>query len=113
MHIEFKMEGGIAHFPGLAKPVSIDTEQLPEEARVELENLVKEAGFFDLPGGSGPPGKRGADYYQYRITIEAGGQKHTVNVADPVEHPGLQKLVSVLRKRAREILSAGRSAPSG
>ena len=112
MRIEFKMEGGIAYFPGLSKPVSIDTEQLPEDARTELENLVKEAQFFELPGSRAPRGKKGADYYRYRITIEAGGQRHTLNLADPVESPDLQKLVSILRKRSKEIRSTGRKTGS-
>lgn len=113
MRIEFKMEGGVAHFPGLSKPVSIDTEQLPEDARVELENLVEETQSFKLPAGTAPRRNKGADYFQYRITIEAGGQRHTLNLVDPVENPALQKLVGILRKRAKEILAAGRKPGSG
>ena len=113
MRIEFKMEGGVAYFPGLSKPVSIDTDQLPEHARAELENLVKEAHFFELPGGPAPARKRGADTYQYRITIEAGEQRHTLHLVDPIENPDLQKMVGLLRKRAKEILSAGRKPGPG
>jgi hypothetical protein len=113
VRIEFKMEGGIAYFPGLSKPVSVDTDQLPEEERGELEELVKEARFFDLPSDFAPPRKKGADYYQYRITIEARGQRHTVNLTDPVETPGLQKLVSFLRRKSKEILSGGRKPGTG
>lgn len=108
MRIEFKMEGGIAYFPGLSKPVSFDADQLPENARAELENLVKETNFFELPDSPVPPRKKGADYYQYRITIEAAGQRNTLHLADPVENPGLQKLVGLLRKRTKEVLSARR-----
>jgi hypothetical protein len=112
VRIEFKVEGGIAYFPGLSKPVSIDTDQLPEDARAELENLIKEMQFFELTSRPGPPGKKGADAYQYRITIEAGGQRHTLNLEDPVESPDLQKLVSILRKRSKEIRSSGRKRGS-
>jgi hypothetical protein len=107
------MEGGIAHFPGLSQPMNIDTDQLPEPARGELENLVKEARFFELPRSPGPRLKKGADYYRYRITIEAGGQSNTLNLADPVEDPSLQRLVIILRKRARQILSTARKPGSG
>lgn len=112
MLIEFKMEGGVAYFPGLSKPVNIDTDQLPDDARAELENLVKETHFFELPGGPAPARKKGADAYQYKITIEAGEQRHTLRLADPVENPYLQKMVILLRRRAREILSAGRKPES-
>jgi hypothetical protein len=113
MRIEFKMEGGIAYFPGLTEPVSVNTDQLPENARVELEKLVKETRFFELPSSPGPRLKKGADYFRYRITIEAGGQSHTLNLADPVEDPNLQRLVVILRKRARENLSRARKPDSG
>jgi hypothetical protein len=113
VRIEFKMEGGIAHFPGLTRPVSINTDRLPEDARVELENLVKETRFFELPSSPGPRLKKGADYYRYRITIEAGGQSHTLNLADPVENPNLQRLVVILRKRAGESLSTVRKPGTG
>ena len=34
MQIEFEMDGGLAYMPGLAKPVTIEVDQLPEaEAR--------------------------------------------------------------------------------
>jgi hypothetical protein len=107
------MEGGIAYFPGVTQPVSINTDQLPKDARVELEELVKETRFFELPSSPGPRLKKGADYYRYRITIEAGGQSHTLNLVDPVENPNLRRLVVILRKRARESLSNTRKPRTG
>ena len=111
MRIEFKMEGGFAHFPSLSKPVSIDCDQLPQEERAELEDLVERARFFELPSGpSSAP--RGADYYQYTISVEAGAQRHTVKLVDPIEDPNLQKLFAVLRAKAKALLSAGRGRVS-
>jgi hypothetical protein len=107
------MEGGIAYFPGLSKRVSVDADQLPEDARAELETLVKETNFFELPDRPVRPRKKGADYYQYLITIEAGGRRNTLHLVDPIENPGLQRLVGLLRKRAKEILSAGRKPGPG
>lgn len=40
---------GLAYFPGLAEPVTIDTRQLPEEVAQELGRLVAKAGVFDEP----------------------------------------------------------------
>ena len=51
--------------------------------------------------------------YQYRITVEAGEKRHTLQLVDPIENPDLQKMVGLLRKRAKEILSAGRKPGPG
>ena len=51
--------------------------------------------------------------YQYRITVEAGEQRHTLHLVDSIENPDLQKMVGLLRKRAKEILSAGRKPGPG
>ena len=101
MRIEFKREGGIAHFPGLSKPATIDTEQLSHEERAELESLVEEVGFFELPVSSPPP-RGAADYYQYTVTVEAGGRRHTVRFTDLMEDPKLQRLLTILRTKAKE-----------
>jgi len=101
------MEGGLAHFPGLSKPVSFDTEQLSQEERTEIENLVGQGRFFELPSSPAPPPRGAADYYQYTVTVEAGGRRHTVRLADPVEDPGLQRLITVLRKKTKALRSAG------
>ena len=102
------MEGGFAHFPGLSKPVSIDTEQLPEEERAELESLVDGARFFELPSSPTLPPRGAADYYQYTVTVEAGGRRHTLKWVDPIEDPNLQRLLTVLRAKAKALLLAGR-----
>ena len=106
MRIEFKMEGGLAHFPGLAKTVCIDSEQLSQEELAELENLVEKVGFFKLPSISAPTFKGAADYYTYTVTVEAGGRRKTVRLTDPIDDPNLQRLIIALRAKARALLSA-------
>ena len=105
MRIEFKMEGGLAHFPGLSKPVCIDSEQLPQEELAELETLVEKVRFFELPSRLAPPTKGAADYYTYTVTVEAGGRHHTVSLTDSMEDPYVKKLITVLRARAKVLLS--------
>lgn len=102
------MEGGLAHFPGLSKPVSIEGEQLSPEESAELEGILEKARFFELPTGPRPVPKGAADYYQYTVTIEVGGRRHTIKLADPVEDPNLQRLITILRTKAKEILKAKR-----
>jgi hypothetical protein len=99
MHIEFKMEGGLAHFPGLSKPVTIDSGRIPAEEATELENLVRAARFFDQPAHSKIPLPGAADYRRYTITVEADGRRHTVELTDPITDPDLQRLVTFLRAK--------------
>jgi len=40
MRIEFQTEEGIAYFPGLSRPVVIDSNVLAEEEAGELQGLV-------------------------------------------------------------------------
>jgi hypothetical protein len=105
LRIEFKTEGGFAHFPGLSKPVVIDTDQLSQEESAKLEQLVHRARFFDLPGKVNAPRKGAADYYQYTITIQMGKQSHTIKLVDPVEDTNLNELINFLRKKTKEVLS--------
>ncbi len=99
MRVQFQMEGGIAYFPGLNKPITIDCDQLPRQEADELKRLVNAAHFFTLSAVIGSPASGAADYRQYTITIEDAGKQHTVHVTDPIEDPQLQALVTKLRAR--------------
>ncbi len=99
MRIQFKMEGGIAYFPGLSKPITIDTNELPEQEADELKRLVNATRFFDLPAVIGSPAPGAADYRQYTITIEDNGKQHTVRLTDPIVDPNLQALLTYLKTR--------------
>lgn len=99
MRIQFKMEGGIAYFPGLSKPIAIDSDELPNEESDELKRIVNATRFFDQPAVVGAPAPGAADYRQYTITVEDGGKQHTVRLTDPIEDPNLQALVTYLKTR--------------
>jgi hypothetical protein len=101
MHVQFKTEGGIAYFPGLSKPATIDSADLPGAEAERLRQLVEAAHFFALPAASRTLPKGAADYHQYTITIEDGQRHHTVRLADPIESPELQALVEFLREKTR------------
>ncbi len=108
MRIQFKMEGGLAYFPGLAKPVTIDSDQLPQEEASELEQRVSAVHFFDLPRTVGAPPRGAADFRQYLITVEDRGRRHSVQLTDPVEDSNLQALLDYLKKKVKT-LRAGAS----
>jgi hypothetical protein len=105
MHIELTTEGGIAHFPGLAKPTVIDAAQLSESEARELAKLLEAAHFFDRGVQEPAPTQGAADYRTYSITIEKGGQRHTVRTSDMTSDASLKALTSFLRTKERELRS--------
>jgi hypothetical protein len=107
MRIEFQTEGGIAHFPGLSRPVVIDSNALAEEDAGELQRLVEAARFFERPTVAGSPPRGAADYRQYTITVEEGGRQHTIRLSDPVADPPLQQLLRFLQAKARAVQRGG------
>ncbi len=90
---------GIAYLPGLARPVAIDSADLPAAEAAELERLIRDANFFELPAEVGLPGV--PDARQHVIAVHAGDRHHTVRVGDPVEDSALQALLTFLRGKAR------------
>ncbi len=99
MKVEFERSGG---FAGIRLAAVIDEAALsPEEARL-LHELVDAAGFFDLPPAVTTPSP-GADRFQYKITVEAEGRRHTVDLSEAAApaalRPLLQWLAAVARRR--------------
>src|SRR5262245_47588354 len=117
MHVQFKTAGGLAHFPGLSAPLTLDSSTLSEADCRTLENLVEAAHFFDLPAQVGlrPPGA--ADMRQYTITITDQGRSHTVQISESMAPPALQQLLEFLQaqekaqRRATRAASPKRSTP--
>jgi len=101
MQIQFKSEGGFAFFPGLNKPVTIDTEKLSPQETGELQKLLNAARFFELPKLVGAISPKAADHRRYNITVEkAEGGSHSVQVADVVDDPPLRQLLDFLKTQA-------------
>ena len=97
MRVRFQTTGGIAFFPGLAAPRTIDVDTLDDETREKLTRLIRDVDFFSLrPQPSTRPGA--ADHCTYQITVEDGSRRHTVNLCDPVTSTSLQQLIDVLRR---------------
>jgi hypothetical protein len=101
---------GVGFFPGLAKPVVIEADQLPEAEARELDALVADARFFDQPARAPAPPTRGAaDQRQLTITIEQGGRRHTLHLPEPIDDPGLKRLVRFLEAKAKAIRASART----
>ena len=99
MVINFESEGGFAHFPGLSRPVRIDTAELAPEEAEELKALVERARFFEQSPDVGAPPPGAADLRSYTITVQDGDRTHTVRTSDALSDPALRDLVEHLRSR--------------
>lgn len=99
MIVSFERSGG---FTGRELKVAVNSDELPEAERNQLEQTVKVAGFFDLPEKIGPP-RSGADVFQFTITVEDGGRTHTVEFEQTATPEKLQPLLRWLQNRARAL----------
>jgi hypothetical protein len=99
LRVQLKVEGGLAHFPGLSRPLTVEEDALMPEDATELRRLVEEARFFDLEPPS--PARRVMDAQRTTITVEEGERRRTLEVMDPIEDP-------VLRALLRHIKASGR-----
>jgi hypothetical protein len=97
MRVELKISGGLAYFPGLSRPIVIDSETLPYQQANELRRLLDKVHFFDLPPVINAPSRGAADYRQYTITVDDGNKHHVVKATDPVENSDLQALLNYLQ----------------
>lgn len=93
MRVTLTTEGGLAYFPALAKPVTIDSAALPPEQAEELRRLVTAADFFNQPTIGAPPPPGAADYRVYTLTIEDGARAHTVHLTDMTPNPTLRSVL--------------------
>ena len=93
LRIEFQQSGG---FGAIKRPMTvIDDSSLAGQQAPTWLHLVDEAHFFDLPEmvHSGP----GRDRFQYRVTVDHNGRKHTVRVNEGAIPPSLQPLIEHLK----------------
>jgi hypothetical protein len=96
--IDFKKEGGIAFFPGLSKPETLEMDSLDRAEAEEIKRLVEAADFFELPATVGTPAPGAADYQYYALSIEDGERRHSVRVLVPPQDPALSDLLKAVRK---------------
>ncbi|QNF35311.1 hypothetical protein HUW51_22275 [Adhaeribacter swui] len=104
MKIYFKPEGGFGFFPGLNKPLELNSENLPPDEAEHLHHLVQEAQFFDLPNQE-TENNRGADRKKYTIQVEDQDQKHWIQFHDAEDHPQLHNLLNYLNQKQKETRS--------
>jgi Emfourin len=99
MKINFEQKGGIL---GVNNNISINTDYLNPDEAFKLRQLIDNAKFFELPTHSLERPQRGADYFEYKITIEGRDRKHHVKTTDITMPPNLGPLIRYLRKKVLE-----------
>lgn len=98
MRIQYVRTGG---FAGLRMATEIDSEALSQEELQNLREALDTAHFFNLPEQM-MGDMRGADRFQYEITIEdEEGRQHTVRTNEASLPEEMQPLVHQLEQLAR------------
>jgi hypothetical protein len=89
MRIKMERTGG---FAGIRVERDIDSNKLaPSEAK-QLERLVRESHFFQLPAELRSPGP-GTDRFHYRLTIESEKGARTVEAPEAAATGSLRELL--------------------
>jgi bifunctional pyridoxal-dependent enzyme with beta-cystathionase and maltose regulon repressor activities len=78
MRISCERMGG---FAGITKKKTVDTAALSREKAKQLLLLVEASDFFNLPAQITVSSTQ-RDRFQYKLTVEDNGKKHTVTVSE-------------------------------
>jgi hypothetical protein len=98
MRIFFERSGG---FVGQTLTAELDTASLPPDEAHNIQKMLEAAGFFHLPASTTTPA-RGADAFQYVVTVEEHGKRHTVRTTDMAAPDALRSLFGYLTRVARQ-----------
>ena len=99
MKFSVATEGGVAFFPGLARPLVVDSDKLDAGQARSLTELLDKASFWSLPVAAPDTGKA-RDLPLTTITVAEGYRSHTVRRHDPLPRE-LADLVTAVRSAAR------------
>jgi hypothetical protein len=105
MKINFRKTGGIL---GRQIESNLDLNEMPEGESQEIQRLVLEANFFNIPQNLIEPAQH--DEYEYTITVESGNSQHTVHTSDTSAPETLKPLIEKLSSLAKEGNSRSRTA---
>jgi hypothetical protein len=101
MIIRVERSGG---FTGIGLRAVIDTDQLDPREQQELLDLLAASKFFEPTSGI-TSSAAGPDRFDYKLTIEQGAQRRSVEVNEgniPPEWQALVRRINVLARRFRQ-----------
>ncbi len=105
MRIALSVDGGLASFPGLRQPVTVESDRLPPERVAHLRTLIAAARFFSAQTERAAAGS--ADARAYTVEIEDGTQCRALTINEPIADANLRTLVAEIRACAREQAGQG------
>lgn len=109
MRIKFQFQGG---YGGLfaTKPLACDVEveQLPEEQRTRLLDLIREAGVMEGQAAGAPQAGRARDAYAYQLQIQDQGIDRSMAFDDASASPAVRPLLQFLQQLAVERRRSGK-----
>jgi hypothetical protein len=97
IRIELERSGGVA---GVSLRASIDTSTIPPDEAQEIARLVDRIDFADLARRQHLPA-RGADRFQYDLTVQQGAARHRLSVPEGAVPTELKPLLEHLVARAK------------
>lgn len=100
MQIELYIEGGFGAFPGLAKPLRVDSAALRPDRKAELQRLLEAAEQEAASRDAVPPG-RTADARRYRVVVHGDSQRREFAASEPAVPPALAALISFIKANGR------------
>jgi len=96
MRITLSMDGGLASFPGLRQPKTLDVGALSGPERDQVCALV-DAVRDDLGRAAPKPTVARPDARTYTLAIDDAGACHTVHLTEPVEDVRFAALLHSVR----------------
>jgi hypothetical protein len=93
--VSVTIDGGLAAFPGLSRPFTVSTADLPPEEADRLVKLAADERLLDVRADPPPPDGR-----TYTITVTSGGTDRTITASDPLPEP-LRGLIDVVERHRR------------
>jgi hypothetical protein len=101
MNVTLEISGGFAPTPSLSVPYIVDTDELESVRAGEIETIIRQSHFFELPNRVETAQRGAADYFVYAITIRDGDRVHTVVLTDPISDPQLMRLIDLIKASPR------------
>ena len=96
LRVTLTIDGGFAHVPGLARPMTLDAAHLGGQRAAQMHRLC-EAACAVVPKRAASRLAAIPDGRRYRLTIETDGSRREVNAADPVDEPAIAELIAFVR----------------
>jgi hypothetical protein len=97
MHVELTIDGGVGFFPGLARPIVLDENDLSPDEREELSRLVS-AARAQPAATPGAAAKAVPDGRTYRITIASRDGNIELRCADASVPPAFSALMVFIKQ---------------